>query len=144
MWSFLLIAATVAASTRNLDDVANCIDNETSGSVDSAGNGCSYYTDATAAECGTLDDGVFDANWDCCACGGGCSDSDGDGVCDTLDELLDALDTAGNQLMTIVIVVVVCFFLLILCVFCMCCGGMAYCCAKQAEAKTQPAEGQTA
>jgi hypothetical protein len=48
-----------------------CVDLDiTNSETDSAGAACTSYMGAEAT-CGTLDDADFDANYMCCACGGG-------------------------------------------------------------------------
>ena len=51
-----------------------------SGTTDSYGDGCEWYTWETYQECGFYDDSDFDAVEMCCSCGGGCLDEETDEV----------------------------------------------------------------
>ena len=56
--------------------------------VGSNSQGCDWYDSTTnSAFCGNFDVGSFDANTDCCACGGGTTDTSGDPVLGTFTVL---------------------------------------------------------
>lgn len=60
-------------SDQVLQGHSECVDTAF-GALDSFEDSCSWYTDHR--NCGNFDDSDFEANGMCCACGGGCQDTD--------------------------------------------------------------------